>query len=93
MLGESINCFCDTHFTTYQRFVADQSAISPFLGGGIHQLFGGNQKDQNQTPPTVPHLDLRMSCTYQAFCVTETYGVALVSRIDKIVGLFCKRAL
>ena len=26
-------CFCETHFTTYQRFVADQSAISPFLGG------------------------------------------------------------
>jgi len=25
--------FCETHFTTYQRFVADQSAISPFLGG------------------------------------------------------------
>ena len=24
--------FCETHFTTYQRFVADQSAISPFLG-------------------------------------------------------------
>jgi len=25
--------FCETHFTTCQRFVADQSAISPFLGG------------------------------------------------------------
>ena len=25
--------FCETYFTTYQRFVADQSAISPFLGG------------------------------------------------------------
>ena len=27
--------FCEAHFTTYQRFVADQShgAISPFLGG------------------------------------------------------------
>jgi len=25
--------FCETHFTTYQRFVADQSAISPSLGG------------------------------------------------------------
>jgi len=25
--------FCETHFTTYQRFVADRSAISPFLGG------------------------------------------------------------
>jgi len=24
---------------------------------------------------------------------TEPYGVALVSRIDKIIGLFCKRAL
>jgi len=23
----------------------------------------------------------------------EVYGVALVSRIDKIIGLFCKRAL
>jgi hypothetical protein len=26
--------FCETHFTTYQGFVADQSAISPSLGGG-----------------------------------------------------------
>ena len=26
-------------------------------------------------------------------CVRSNYGVALVSRIDKIVGLFCKRAL
>jgi len=25
--------FCETRFTTYQRFVADQSVISPFLGG------------------------------------------------------------
>jgi len=25
--------FCETHFTTYQRFVTNQSAISPFLGG------------------------------------------------------------
>ena len=25
--------FCEIYFTTYQRFVADQSAISPFLGG------------------------------------------------------------
>jgi len=25
--------FCETYFTTYQRFVADQSGISPFLGG------------------------------------------------------------
>jgi len=25
--------FCETHFTTYQRLVADQSVISPFLGG------------------------------------------------------------
>ena len=25
--------FCETHFTIYQRFVADQSALSPFLGG------------------------------------------------------------
>jgi len=24
---------CEIHFTTYQRFVADHSAISPFLGG------------------------------------------------------------
>jgi len=24
---------CEKYFTTYQRFVADQSAISPFLGG------------------------------------------------------------
>jgi len=25
--------FCETRFTTHQRFVSDQSAISPFLGG------------------------------------------------------------
>jgi len=25
--------FCETHFTTYQQFVANHSAISPFLGG------------------------------------------------------------
>ena len=25
--------FSETYFTTYQRFVAEQSAISPFLGG------------------------------------------------------------
>ena len=25
--------FCETHFTTYPRFVADQSAMTPFLGG------------------------------------------------------------
>jgi len=25
--------FCETHFTAYQQFLADQSAISPFLGG------------------------------------------------------------
>jgi len=29
--------FCETHFTTYQRFVADHSAISPFLGGSVWQ--------------------------------------------------------
>ena len=28
--------FCETHFTTYQRFVADRSAISPFLGGNMN---------------------------------------------------------
>jgi len=28
-------CFCEIHFTTYQRFVAVHSAISPFLGGYI----------------------------------------------------------
>jgi len=26
--------FCETQFTTYPRFVANKSAISPFLGGG-----------------------------------------------------------
>jgi len=30
--------FCETHFTTYQRFVADESAISPFLGGERRHL-------------------------------------------------------
>jgi len=34
--------FCETHFTTYQGFVADQSAISPFLGGMNHvKIFKG----------------------------------------------------
>ena len=28
--------FCETHFTTHQRFVADRSAISPLLGGSWH---------------------------------------------------------
>jgi len=32
-LSTSQKHFCETHFTTYQQFVADQSAISPFLGG------------------------------------------------------------
>jgi len=31
--------FCETHFTTYQGFVADQSAISPFLGGMFMNVF------------------------------------------------------
>ena len=30
-------CFCETHFTTYQRFVADQRAISQSLGGIVAQ--------------------------------------------------------
>ena len=30
---------------------------------------------------------------YPALLVDASYGVALVSRIDKIIGLFCKRAL
>jgi len=29
--------FCETHFTTYQRFVADQNAISSSLGGIVVQ--------------------------------------------------------
>ena len=32
------------------------------------------------------------TCAYM-FAYTNIYGVALVSRIDKIKGLFCKRAL
>ena len=40
-------------------------------------------------------------CVYVHMCVykygnahtSATYGVASVSRIDKIIGLFCKRAL
>ena len=31
--------FCETHFTTYPRFVANKSAISPFLGGGCGRNF------------------------------------------------------
>ena len=27
--------FCETYFTTHQRFVADQSAMSSFLGGYV----------------------------------------------------------
>jgi len=30
---------------------------------------------------------------YPVLLVDASYGVALVSRIDKIIGLFCKRAL
>ena len=29
----------------------------------------------------------------ERFDIDITYGVAVVSRIDKIIGLFCKRAL
>ena len=32
-------------------------------------------------------------CQTQFTCVVSIYGVASVSRIDKIIGLFCKRAL
>ena len=32
-------------------------------------------------------------CDYIMYVITITYGVATVSRIDKIIGLFCKRAL
>jgi len=31
--------------------------------------------------------------SYVHMCLAHEYGVALVSRIDKIIGLFCKRAL
>ena len=35
-----------------------------------------------------------MRCVCDLKCVCDmTYGVALASRIDKIIGLFCKRAL
>ena len=37
--------FSETHFTTYKRFVADQSAISPSLGGrerGCFARIGGS---------------------------------------------------
>ena len=37
LLSDSFN-FCETHFTTHQRFVADHSAISPFLGGKLPAL-------------------------------------------------------
>ena len=36
---------------------------------------------------------LRCSVLLQCFAVYFVYGVATVSRIDKIIGLFCKRAL
>ena len=36
--------FCETHFTTYEWFVAGQSAISPFLGGeGLEKLLWPGQ--------------------------------------------------
>jgi len=31
--------FCETYFTTYQRFVADQSANTPSLGGGCEDAW------------------------------------------------------
>jgi len=30
--------FCETHCTTYQRFVGDQSAISPSSGGLVMRI-------------------------------------------------------
>ena len=40
--------FCATHITTYQRFVADHSAIGPFLGGSMVNLIENliNEIDQ-----------------------------------------------
>ena len=39
--------FCETHFTIYQQFVADQSAISTFLGGGVLAVWRhNNQKNK-----------------------------------------------
>ena len=38
------------------------------------------------------HMTWRPSC-HVTTIMSHNYGVALVSRIDKIIGLFCKRAL
>ena len=44
---------------------------------------------------TYTHSQLYMCMHIQVpfLLVDASYGVALVSRIDKIIGLFCKRAL
>ena len=48
-------------------------------------------------PHTPMNIYLRDSDTYTTHLniphTPDTYGVALVSRIDKMIGLFCKRAL
>jgi len=38
-------------------------------------------------------IHLFLCCRIDLCCVELVYGVALASRIDKILGLFCKRAL
>jgi len=40
--------FCETHFTTYQRFVADQNTISAFLGGCACPEDSGPRKSSNE---------------------------------------------
>ena len=39
------------------------------------------------------HICVRMSTVLSRMYNNEYYGVALDSKIDKIIGLFCKRAL
>jgi len=46
-------------------------------------------KATSQSRELTEHMHIYKSCTsHQIY-----YGVATVSRIDKIIGLFCKRAL
>ena len=51
------------------------------------------QASYDSSPPCTPDSSATLGCELLTILCTYMYGVALVSRIDKIIGLFCKRAL
>jgi len=71
--------FCETHFTTYLRFVADQSAISPFLGGLLNGLDASRFHSLDE-PLSLP----AMSCCPHSLelCLTSL-TIHLVSQVDR----------